>query len=138
MNKFFYLILITALAGGSLYIYKISRPQPSPPSQRYFDITSDQLYEMLKSKDFYFVNVHIPYAGEIEGTDAFIPYDEIAQNLDKLPADKNAKIVLYCQSGRMSEIAAQELSDLGYTNVYNHLLGMHDWQSKGYILKNKY
>ena len=137
MSKFFYLILVVVLAGSLLYVYRMYQPRSSSPSQGYSDITSVQLKELLANKDFYLVNVHTPYAGEIEGTDAFIPYDEIAQNLDKLPNDKNAKIVLYCQSGRMSEIAAQELSDLGYTNVYNHLFGMHDWQSKGYKIWNK-
>lgn len=92
---------------------------------------------MLKNKDFYMVNVHNPYEGEIEKTDAFISYDEIDKNLDKLPKDKNAKIVVYCRSGRMSAEASQKLTELGYTNVYNQILGMHDWQSKGYPLKTK-
>src|SRR3972149_8817867 len=135
MTKYLFLITILSLLfAGGLSVYK---NRNTPQAQKYTNITSDQLYEMLKSKDFYFINVHIPYEGEIEGTDAFIPYNEIAQNLGKLPEDKKAKIVLYCQSGRMSEIAAQELSDLGYTNVYNHQFGMHDWQSKGYSLWNK-
>ena len=83
------------------------------------------------------MNVHTPYEGEIEKTDAFIPYNEIDKNLDKLPKDRNAKIVLYCRSGRMSAEASQKLTELGYTNVYNQILGMHDWQSKGYPLITK-
>ena len=134
MKGFLGIIILALLFAGGLSVYK---NRNTPQAQKYTNITSDQLYEMLKSKDFYFINVHIPYEGEIEGTDAFIPYNKIAQNLDKLPEDKSTKIVLYCQRGRMSEIAAQELSDLGYTNVYNHLFGMHDWQSKGYSLWNK-
>lgn len=104
-------------------------------SASYKDITSTELKEMLKNKDFFLVNVHVPYEGEIEATDAFMAYDEIENNLDKLPADKNAKIVLYCRSGRMSEVAAKTLTSLGYSNVYSLMLGMHDWQAKGYPLK---
>lgn len=104
-------------------------------SASYKDITSTELKEMLKNKDFFLVNVHVPYEGEIEATDVFMAYDEIENNLDKLPADKNAKIVLYCRSGRMSEVAAETLTNLGYTNVYNLMLGMHDWQANGYPLK---
>ncbi len=141
MSKYIYIILIVLFISGWLYIYKIHQTrivnkQVSSISsqQKYTDITSDQLHEMLKNKDFYFVNVHTPYEGEIAQTDAFIPYDQIDKNLDKLPKDKNTKIVLYCRSGRMSAIAAKRLADLGYTNVYNQILGMHDWQSKGYTI----
>ena len=40
----------------------------------YYDISPDYLNAMLKKKDFLFINVHIPYAGEIEKTHFFIPY----------------------------------------------------------------
>jgi len=72
----------------------------------YKNVTVNELNEMLKNKDFVFVNVHIPFAGDIADTDLFIPYDQIEQNLLQLPPDKNAQIVLYCRSGRMSAIAA--------------------------------
>jgi rhodanese-related sulfurtransferase len=102
----------------------------------YQNATPEELQTMLKSKDFVFINVHIPYIGNIPGTDLSIPYNEIQQNLSKLPADKSAKIVLYCSSGRMSEIAAEELVSLGYTNVWNLKGGMTDWQAVGFELEN--
>ena len=144
MSKYFYIILFILFLTGWVYVYKSHQDRFNAPTekttsqiQKYTDITSVQLYEMLKNKDFYMVNVHNPYEGEIEKTDAFISYDEIDKNLDKLPKDKNAKIVVYCRSGRMSAEASQKLTELGYTNVYNQILGMHDWQSKGYPLKTK-
>ncbi len=102
--------------------------QSSPALQT---ITSAQLVERLRQKNFVLVNVHIPYEGEIARTDAFIPFDQIGQNLDLLPADKSAEIVLYCRSGRMSEIAGNELAALGYTNVSHLGGGMVAWAADG-------
>ncbi|RWC00364.1 MAG: rhodanese-like domain-containing protein [Mesorhizobium sp.] len=99
-------------------------------------VSSPQLNQMLQRKDFLLVNVHIPYEGEINGTDAFIAFDKIDQSLEKLPRDKNAKIVLYCRSGRMSEIAARRLSELGYNRVSHLSGGMIAWKSAGYALKD--
>lgn len=101
----------------------------------YFNVTPAELKTMLYKKDFIFVNVHIPFAGNIAGTDLSIPYDQIEQNLAKLPADKNAKIVLYCRSGRMSAIAAAALVKLGYTNLWNLDGGMVAWEQAGYEIQ---
>jgi len=101
----------------------------------YKDITSKELKSMMENKDFTLVNVHYPYIGEIENTDVFIPFDKIGENFNKLPEDKNAKIVLYCQSGGMSSVTARELADLGYTNVMNLRDGMIGWENEGYLLK---
>lgn len=101
----------------------------------YTDISAAELHKMLTSKDFTLVNVHIPFEGKIEGTDLFIPYDQIAQNLDKLP-DKSAKIVLYCRSGRMSSMAAEALVKSGYTNILNLSGGMLAWEQAGFKIEN--
>jgi rhodanese-related sulfurtransferase len=97
----------------------------------YTDVSVAELQTMLANKDFTFVNVHIPFEGDIAKTDVSIPYDQIDQNLDKLPSDKNAKIALYCRSGRMSAIAAKTLVGLGYTNLWNLSGGMVAWEQAG-------
>jgi phage shock protein E len=103
----------------------------------YYNINADELDSLLKNKDFVFVNVHIPFEGNIADTDLSIPYDQITKpvNLAQLPADKNAKIVLYCRSGRMSTIAAEELVKLGYTNIWNLKGGMLDWERAGFEIQ---
>ena len=111
--------------------------EASEQKARFATITSDQLAEKLGQKDFFFVNVHIPYEGEIAQTDAFIPFDEIAENLDRLPKDRSAEIVLYCRSGRMSEIAATDLAARGFTNVSHLSGGMIDWQRSGHQILHK-
>ena len=100
----------------------------------YQDVSVNELAAMLKNKDFVFINVHIPFAGDIAQTDLSIPYDEIEQDLSQFPTDKNVKIVLYCRSGRMSQIAAEKLVSLGYTNIWNLKGGMVEWEQAGYPL----
>ncbi|MGB3717743.1 MAG: rhodanese-like domain-containing protein [Candidatus Promineifilaceae bacterium] len=97
----------------------------------YTDVSADGLASMLETKDFPLINVHIPYAGEIDGTDEFIPFDQIEENVDKLPADKDTKIVIYCRSGSMSGISARTLVELGYTDVWNLDGGMIAWEASG-------
>ena len=99
--------------------------------------TVEELNNMLKSKDFSFINVHIPYEGEIPGTDAHIPYNEIEKYADQLPQDKDAKIVLYCRSGPMSAAASKALVEMGYTNVIDVEGGMKAWKAAGYELLDK-
>jgi len=111
--------------------------QAADSEKGFTDISVTELSTMLETKDFVFINTHIPYEGEIENTDAFIPFDELERYADQLPADKGAKIVLYCRSGRMSEIAAAELAQQGYDNIYELDGGMIAWEEAGFPLIGK-
>jgi rhodanese-related sulfurtransferase len=66
----------------------------------------------------------------------FVPFDSITNDLSKLPTDRRASIVLYCMSGRMSEIAAEALSEIGYSNVSQVAGGMIDWRGDGRDILN--
>lgn len=94
-------------------------------------VSARQLAGMLQKKNFIFINVHIPYEGEIEKTDTFIAYDQIVANFGNLPKDKNAPIILYCKSGRMSVEALVTVRKLGYTNVRHLAGGMDAWKNSG-------
>jgi len=95
------------------------------------NITPDSLAAMLEKKDFTLLNVKTPYIGEIAGTDLYIPYTDLTARAAQLPADKGAKIVVYCRSGNESAIAAQTMIDLGYTNIDNLDGGMTAWTASG-------
>ncbi|MBI4099776.1 rhodanese-like domain-containing protein, partial [Candidatus Microgenomates bacterium] len=94
-------------------------------------VKAKDLTQMLKNKNFTLINVHTPYEGEIEKTDAFIAYNDLAANSSLLPFDKTTPIILYCKTGRMSGEALSALQKLGYTNVKHLDGGMEAWQKQG-------
>ncbi|MBI4151157.1 rhodanese-like domain-containing protein [Candidatus Woesearchaeota archaeon] len=96
------------------------------------DVTPLEAQALAADPSVFVLNVHTPYEGEIAGTDAFIEdWEHIANHRDQLPADKDAPILVYCRSGRMSTSAVQQLQELGYTNI-NHLTGgMNAWKDAG-------
>jgi rhodanese-related sulfurtransferase len=102
----------------------------------YTNISPSQLDRMLNEKDFFLVNTHVPYEGEIGSTDAFIPYNQTKAKIKAYPAAKNAEIVLYCRSGRMSDIAARILVEEGFTDVINLEGGMIAWEKAGFLLES--
>jgi len=125
-------LLALALAGCS------ARPQPgAAPPGGYQTWSAAELKQQMSHKAFTLVNVHIPFEGRIAGTDLEIPYDQILAQRSQLPADKSARIVLYCSSGRMSEIAAKALAAEGYTGVVDVQGGMQAWKAAGNPLQTK-
>ena len=130
--------ILTLLGCGNTITKQTVEPQRVQVNGgSYWDITPAQLSSMLEHKNFLLVNVHIPYEGEIPKTDLFVPYNEIEENLSRLPKDMSAKIVLYCRSGSMSAIAARELVKLDFTNVWNLAGGMVEWEKQAYELIRK-
>ncbi len=132
MKKYLFFLLIglslilAACSGGA------SRDHEGSGAIPFSSIGPEELSTMLANKDFVMVNVHVPFEGDIPDTDLSIPYNQISQNLDRLPPDKNAKIVVYCRSGSMSNIAAKELASLGYTNIINLDGGFNAWSAAGF------
>lgn len=128
-------VLLAACQSSTTTTGGASSPQAAPEivtvdGGSYLRVQPVELAAMLRAKDFTLVNVHVPYAGEIEPTDAFIPFDTIALRSADLPAT-DQPIVLYCQTGRMSAIAAETLVKAGYTDVWDLAGGMEAWTAAG-------
>ncbi len=105
----------------------------SAPSTQtgYQMISVDDLHEHMQQDDLLLINVHIPWEGDIPGTHAAIPYNDIQSHLAQLPEDKSAPVYLYCRSDAMGHTAAQTLLDMGYRDVYNLQGGYIAWQAAG-------
>ncbi|MGA9533676.1 MAG: rhodanese-like domain-containing protein [Anaerolineales bacterium] len=105
---------------------------PSGDTSSYTDLTSEELHTKLEASDIFLVNVHIPHEGDIPGTDARIPFDQVRQQLSAFPQDVSEPIFVYCRSGNMSEIAAETLTSAGYQQVFNLSGGYREWIAQGY------
>lgn len=95
----------------------------------YQQITQDEAKRIMDTEEeFIIVDVREQYefdSGHINGA-ILIPYTEIENRAEELLPDKNMQILVYCRSGRRSEIAAECLANLGYTNV-KEFGGINDW-----------
>jgi rhodanese-related sulfurtransferase len=87
------------------------------------------------AKGFFLIDVRTPEehdAGFIPGTDLNIEYREIKTRHREIGAKPDDHIVVYCQSGHRSNIAAETLADLGYKHVYNVRGSMNAWTDAGF------
>jgi rhodanese-related sulfurtransferase len=79
----------------------------------------------VRSKDE-FRQGHIPGA-------KVIPLDQITKKLDKIP--KSHPVVFTCLSGTRSRMAAGQVANMGFENIYNHQGGFRAWQQAGLPVK---
>lgn len=66
--------------------------------------------------------------GYIEGA-VLVPFPNLLNSLDQLPAEKDARIVVYCRTGHRGSVATMALQLLGYTNVVNLAGGLNGWKA---------
>jgi phage shock protein E len=104
------------------------------PGGSYTRPSPTELKGIMQREDLVLVNTHIPFEGNIPGTDLSIPYDEVGRRAHRLPG-KEARIALYCRSGTMSAEAARTLVRLGYTDVWDLGGGMLAWEKAGFPLE---
>jgi hypothetical protein len=83
--------------------------QVTTDSGLYREISIEELEPLLDDPSFTVVNTHVPFGGDIPGTDLSIPFDEIELNLSQLP-------------------------DTDDTNVFEVEGGMIAWEERGLSL----
>ena len=59
----------------------------------------------------------------------------IERDIESLISDRRAEIVLYCGGGFRSALAADNLRQMGYTNVISMDGGIRAWREAGYPLE---
>ena len=98
----------------------------------FYSVKADALATELAEKASYLLDVRSQAEwdkdGYIEGA-VNIPFSDFLTNLDQLPADQDARIVIYCASGHRGAMAAMALRLMGYTDVVNLAGGLGGWKS---------
>ena len=87
------------------------------------------------AKGFFLIDVRSPeehVTGVIPGTDMNIEFSQMKVRHREIGARPDDHIVVYCQSGHRSNIAAETLASLGYKHVYNVQGSMNAWVAAGY------
>lgn len=74
--------------------------------------------------------------GFIPRTDFNIDFRQIQNRHQELGSKLDTHIVVYCQTGHRSNIAADTLMSLGYKNVYNVEGSMNAWEEARYPIKH--
>lgn len=91
-------------------------------------ITGTQAQELMNQLDNFMlldVRTEAEFDGNHIPTAALIPYDELWGRAHELPST-DTPILIYCRTGRRSEIAAQILANMGFTRIYD-FGGIYDW-----------
>jgi rhodanese-related sulfurtransferase len=112
---------------GLIKVLEFSEPH-------YQELTAAQASDLLGNTDPLILDVRTEgeyVTGHIQGAN-LLPVQIISQNLKQLEQFKNRDILIYCQSGNRSNVAATILIDAGFTNIYNLRNGIGDWIKNDY------
>ena len=94
-------------------------------------ISPQQAREMMLGNDLIIIDVRSEQefqAGHIPGA-ILLPYDIVREEAAALFPDLGQTFLLYCQSGRRSNIAANAMAEMGYSSVYD-FGGIMAWEGE--------
>jgi rhodanese-related sulfurtransferase len=103
--------------------------------QQFRNIRAEELSSLVEGKTLPFLldireTFELAAYGAIPGV-VNIPMEEVPERLAELPGDRNAPVVVICQSGSRSLEVSRYLASHGYTNVMNLAGGTYGWIAAG-------
>ena len=123
MKKRLFAVLMAALTLSACTAEKTSE------NAGYMCITPQEAKKIMDTQEGYVIldtRTEEEYeTGHIPGA-ILISHEQIKEKAEQVLTDKDQLILVYCRSGRRSKLAAQDLVDLGYTNV-KEFGGIIDW-----------
>lgn len=92
-------------------------------------ISADEAIEMIEGQGALVLDVRpgvLRQGGFVRGSISF-PFSQILRkSAEEMIPDKDAVVIVYCQAGIMSEMAAKMLATFGYRSVYD-AGGIFEW-----------
>lgn len=126
---FIQIFIIVSITACSNYKDDIQKESDNVIEAKYRRITANEAKKIIDNEtDYIILDVRTQQEydeSHIENA-ILIPYTEILEQAETILTDKNQKILVYCRSGKRSQIATKQLISLGYTNVYD-FGGIIDW-----------
>jgi rhodanese-related sulfurtransferase len=101
--------------------------------------TNDLKQRLGQSNGLEFWNVLTDeyFKGEMIPGSRHVALDRIGREIHDSKLSKDSEIVVYCAGPKcpQSAMAAQKLSDLGFTNVRAYEGGLEEWKNAGYSIE---
>jgi len=128
LSLIFAAVLFIAIIGGCINTQK--ETTTSQVTVSYKDITVQEAKAMIENnKDVLILDVRTEAEfaqGHLDRA-INIPHFDIEERYKELNIDKNKPIITICTMGGRSRLAAESLSKLEFTNVYNMVGGLNEW-----------
>ena len=118
-------LVMLFLIAAFLFFWTVLKEQ----SSQLKTISTDQLTRLVNQQNAVLVDTRSAeqfQAGHIVNA-ANIPANEIDQAPKKLPKGKKRPVVVYCQVGRTSMKACQQLEKQGFEQIFNLKGGLNAW-----------
>lgn len=126
MRNFLYLTLATCVI---IFVLVGCTKVTTSENISYQKITAEEAKKIIDSENVIILDVRTQEEyneGHIKDA-ILLPDTEITNKAYEVLKDKDAKILVYCRSGRRSAQASKKLINMGYTNVYD-FGGIIDWK----------
>lgn len=102
------------------------------------ELSPYEVKRKLKGEQVVILDVREPDARAARIKNAVnIPRGELEKQVSEVVKDPRALILTYCEVGRQSALAARQLQDLGYENVWNLYGGITAWLADGMPVERK-
>lgn len=114
----------------------------SAANQKIMTIESSELKKWINEEDKEFILLDVREANEIAAgkieADNYmsIPRGLVEMQFIRKVKETDKTVVVYCLKGSRGALAAEALTDLGYTDIYNLKGGVLEWIDAGYTVSN--